>query len=267
MKIFVSFMLVVCVLQPCFSQTEISSVYLEDLTWMEAEKALKHYEVVLISLGARTKEHGPHLLLKNDYIMAEELKNRVISQVPVAVLPTLQYGYYPSFLEYPGSVSLREETFKNVVVDICLSMNGYGVRKFYILNTGVSTIPPLEKARLELKQRGIELRYLNILEVDENFPEGLLEQKGGTHADEGETSMMLYLAPETVDMKKAVTDYDPRPNRRGLTRDPDGAGHYSPTGIWGDPTLASREKGEIIVEATIREIIKQIQDLIAFKLE
>ena len=77
------------------------SVILEDLTWMEAEKALQEYEVVLIALGARTKEHGPHLLLKNDYVMAEYLKERVIKEVPVIVLPTLQYGYYPAFLEYP----------------------------------------------------------------------------------------------------------------------------------------------------------------------
>ena len=54
---------------------KIKSVNLEDLTWIEAEKALKQFEVVMIALEARTKEHGPHLLLKNDYIMAEYLKD------------------------------------------------------------------------------------------------------------------------------------------------------------------------------------------------
>jgi creatinine amidohydrolase len=199
--------------------------------------------------------------------MAEYLKDRVIQKVPVAVLPTLQYGYYPSFLEYPGSVSLNEKTFTHVIIDICRSMNGYGTRKFYILNTGVSTLRPLRTAEEELAQEGIILRYLNILEVDEKLPEGILKQEGGTHADEGETSMMLYIAPESVNMSKAVKDFDSRPNRRGLTRDPEGAGHYSPTGIWGDPTLASREKGQMIVEAAVAEIIKQIEDLIALELQ
>ena len=248
-----------------FSPAEKSSIQLEDLTWMEAEKALQSYEVVLIALGARTKEHGPHLLLKNDYVMAEELKNRVMEHVPVAVLPTLQYGYYPSFLEYPGSVSLRAETMRDMIIDICLSIHGYGIDKFYILNTGVSTIPPLKQAREELHKSGIEMRYLDILEVDNMLPQGLLQQEGGTHADEGETSMMLYLAPETVNIKDAVKDYDARPNRKGLTRDPQGSGHYSPTGIWGDPTLASEEKGKIIVETTIKEIIRQVNILIEFK--
>jgi creatinine amidohydrolase len=146
-------------------------------------------------------------------------------------------------------------------------MHGYGIRKFYILNTGVSTLRPLESAAEELKKKGVILRYLNILEADKKIPSGYLKQQGGTHADEGETSMMLYISPESVDMSKAVKDYDARPNRRGLTRDSEGSGHFSPTGIWGDPTLATREKGEIIVETTVKEIIKEIQDLINLKIE
>lgn len=244
---------------------EIKSVNLEDLTWIEAEKALKQFEVVMIALGARTKEHGPHLLLKNDYIMAEYLKDRVVKEVSVAVLPTLQYGYYPAFLEYPGSVSLQTETFKNVIIDICRSMSGYGIKKFYILNTGVSTLRPLKSAADELAQEGIVLWYLNILEVDKKVPQKMLKQEGGTHADEGETSMMLYIAPETVNMSKVVKDFDSRPGRRGLTRNPEGEGHYSPTGIWGDPTLASKEKGKVLVETAVKDIIKQIKELIALK--
>lgn len=240
-----------------------TSVVLEELTWVQAEKALKEYEVALIALGARTKEHGPHLLLKNDYIMAEYLKDRVTKEVPVVVLPTLQYGYYPAFLEYPGSISLEAETFKNLIQDICRSMSGYGISKFYVLNTGVSTLRPLKVAQEELSKQGIILNYLNILEVDESLPSGFLKQEGGTHADEGETSMMLYIAPETVNMSKAIKDFDPRPNRRGLTRDPKSGGHYSPTGIWGNPTLATKEKGRIIVEATVSEIIHQVKELIA----
>lgn len=247
------------------AQKQLRSVFLEDLTWPEAEKILKEYEVALIALGARTKEHGPHLLLKNDYLLAEYFMKRVTAEVPVVVLPTLQYGYYPSFLEYPGSVSIGAETFKNVVADICRSLHGYGLKKFYVLNTGVSTVKPLEAAAKELAAIGITLKYLNLLEVDKQLPAGLLKQEGGTHADEGETSEMLYIAPETVDMAKAVKDFDPRPGRRGLTRNPDGPGNYSRTGIYGDPTLATKEKGRIIAETTVKEVIRQVRELIADK--
>lgn len=241
------------------------SLFLEDLSWTQAEKALKDRDVALIALGARSKEHGPHLPLKTDFVLAEYLMGRVAAEVPVVVLPTIPYGYYPAFLEYPGSISIGAETFKNTVMDICRSMHGYGLDKFYVLNTGVSTIGPLAEAAKELAALGIVLRSLNVLEVDKALPEGLLKQEGGTHADENETSMMLYIAPQLVDMSKAVKDYDPRPGRRGLTRDRNGAGSFSPSGVYGDPTLATREKGEVIVEATVREIVRQVRDLISLK--
>lgn len=264
LSIFLAFAVLPIVLS---GQQKPVSVYLENMTWVEAEKILKNYDVVLIGLGARAKEHGPHLLLKNDYVLAEYLKERVAREIPVVILPTLEYGYYPSFLEYPGSVSIGQETFKNMVMDICKSMNGYGMRKFYVLNTGVSTLVPLRAASEELSKLGIVLRYLNVLDIDSKLPRGFLSQEGGTHADEGETSEMLYVAPEMVKMSKAVKDYDPRPGRKGLTRDPKGKGVYSPTGIWGDPTLATKEKGRIIVEMTVKEIIGQIKQLMDLKIE
>ncbi|MGA2532549.1 MAG: creatininase family protein [Candidatus Aminicenantales bacterium] len=242
-----------------------ASLALENLTWPEAEKALKNFTVVLFAVGARTKEHGPHLPLKTDYVMAEYLKNRVAREVPVVWLPTLEYAYYPSFLEYPGSVSIGAETFRNTVLDICRSLRRHGMRKFYVLNTGISTLPPLRAASEELAKADVTMWYLNLLESDKKLPPGLLKQEGGTHADEAETSMMLYIAPELVDMSKALKDYDARPDRKGLTRDPKGEGVYSPSGIWGDPTLATRDKGRVIVEATVEEIVRQVRELMALK--
>ena len=64
------------------------SLRLENLTWLEAESALKEFKVVMIPLGARTKEHGPHLPLNNDWIMAEYLAERVAEEVPVMVMPS-----------------------------------------------------------------------------------------------------------------------------------------------------------------------------------
>ena len=235
------------------------SVWIENLTWMEAEEALREYSVVMIPLGARTKEHGPHLPLNNDWIMAEYLTRRVAAEVPVAVMPTLQYGYYPSFLEYPGSVSLGFETFKELVKDLCISMAGYGVRKFYVLNTGVSTARALGPTSEELREQEIALRFTDILASGARAEEGVSEQEGGTHADEMETSMMLYIDPDIVDMSKAVKDYDPT-GGRGLTRDPENIGpKYSPTGVFGDPTFATAEKGRIAVEARVAFIVDELK--------
>jgi len=68
---------------------------------------------------------------------------------------------------------------------------------------------------------------------------------------------MLYIAPEVVRMELAVPELA-ADRRRGLTRDPAGAGVYSTSGAWGDPTLATAEKGRVFVEAMVREIVGQI---------
>jgi creatinine amidohydrolase len=83
------------------------------------------------------------------------------------------------------------------------------------------------------------------------------QQEGGTHADELETSMMLYIDPQSVDMTKAVKDY--HPGASPLSRVPDATRTYSASGTYGDATLATREKGKVIVEAMIERLVQEIE--------
>lgn len=233
---------------------------LSELTWLEAEEALSAESIVVLPLGAAAKEHGPHLRLDNDLRMAEYLKKRVLAAADVVIAPTISYHFYPSFLEYPGSTHLGFETARDVVVDIVRSLAGYGPRRFYILNTGVSTLRPLRASADILRKEGILLHFTNILEVAGPAEARVREQARGTHADEIETSMMLYIAPDRVDMALAVREDNPdRPG--GLTRSPDGEGTYSASGVWGDATLATVEKGRIVVEATVAGILRDIEAL------
>lgn len=237
-----------------------SAVLLETLSWEEAERVLTPDAVVVIALGAESKEHGRHLQLNNDFLMAEYLKTRVLAAAPqyVVVAPTINYSFYPAFLEYPGSTSLGLDTSRAMFTDITHSLAHYGPRRFYILNTGISTLRPLEKTAADLAKDGILLRYTDLTKDDP--VEKKVRQSGGSHADEIETSMMLYIAPETVRMSKAARDLSsdqPGP----LTRDPHGKGTYSPTGAWGDPTLATREKGQAVTESLVATILKDISDL------
>ena len=237
-----------------------AAVLLETLSWDEAEKILTPDTVVVIALGAESKEHGRHLQLNNDFVMSEYLKKRVLDAAPqnVVVAPTINYSFYPAFLEYPGSTSLSMDTARAMITDIVHSLAHYGPRHFYILNTGISTLRPLAQAATELAKDGIVLRYTDLTKDDP--VEKKIRQSGGTHADEIETSMMLYIAPDSVRMKKAARDLNPN-QPGGLTRDPQGKGTYSPTGAWGDPTLATREKGQAVVESLVAAILKDIEEL------
>ena len=238
----------------------VRGIVLGDLTWLEAEKVLTPDAVVVIPLGAQSKEHGPHLRLDNDFQLAEYFRGRILAASNVIVAPTINYSFYPSFLEYPGSTHLRLETARDMLVDIVHSLAAYGPRKFYVLNTGVSTRRPLLAAAEVLKAEGIEFTFTNILEVAGPAEAQVKQQVRGTHADEIETSMMLYMHPERVDMSKAVRDDSPQ-GTGGLTRVAGGAGTYSVSGVWGDATLATREKGRVVVEAMVAGILREIEAL------
>jgi creatinine amidohydrolase len=235
-------------------------ILLEDLTWREAEQALRSDTVVVIPIGAGSKEHGPHLKLKNDWLLAEYFKGAIMKSAAVVIAPTVNYHYYPAFIEYPGSTTLRLETARDLLVDICRSLARYGPRKFYALNTGVSTIRPLKLTTEILANEGIDFRYTDILKLAEPVETIVKQEKGGTHAGEIETSMMLFIAPASVDMSEAVEDYHPSA-QGGLTRNPKGEGSYSASGIYGDATLATRQKGEIVVRAILDGILKEIEGL------
>ena len=236
-------------------------IMLEDLTWMEAEKVLTPSTLIVIPLGAQAKEHGPHLKLKNDWLIADYLRKRVLDAADVVIAPTINYSYYPAFIHYPGSTSLSQETARDVVVQIVRTLAAYGPRRFYVVNTGISTVEPLQEAQEALARDGIRMRFTNLSETLRDVEREVSKQEGGTHADEIETSMMLYIAPSTVDMSRAVKDYHGPSKGRPLVRDSTMTGTYSPTGTRGDPTLATRAKGERVVEALVAGILRDITEL------
>ena len=143
-----------------------------------------------------------------------------------------------------------------MVIDIITSLAAFGPRRFYVLNTGVSTVRALEPAAASLASEGILMQFTRIDRAGNEAVQRVQEQEGGTHADEIETSMMLCIASERVDMSKAARDF--HPGSGPLSPDPDTSGVYSPTGIYGDATLANLEKGRIVVEATVTDLLRDI---------
>lgn len=233
-------------------------VELAKLTWSEAEELLTPDTVVVIPLGAAAKEHGPHLTLENDFLLAKYFEERVLERCDVVVAPTIDYHFYPAFVEYPGSTTLRLETARDLVVDVVTSLARHGPKRFYVLNTGVSTVRALAPAAEELAKAGILMRYTK-LDAMTPVEKELFRQERGTHADEGETSMMLVIAPDTVDMSKAVKDCSPK-DPGPLSRDPNST-NYTPSGVFGDATLATRAKGERLCAAFTDLVVKEIEEL------
>ena len=241
------------------AQQAPKGIRLATLTWPEAAAVLRPDTVVVIPLGAGSKEHGPHLKLGNDAIIADYLTRRVLDASDVVVAPALPYHFYPAFVEYPGSTSLALETARALTADVALNLSRFGPRRFYVLNTGISTVRALEPAARALAAQGILLGYTDLGARLDRAAAPVRQQEGGTHADEIETSMTLFIDPDAVDMRRAIKEYTPSPGPLRLTRTRGGAGTFSESGVWGDPTLATREKGRVIVEALVAGILEDIE--------
>ena len=129
-----------------------------------------------------------------------------------------------------------------MTVQVIRSLARFGPRLFYVLNTGLSTIRPFKRPQRRCCG-GILLRYTEFGTFVEQAASRIRQQEAGSHADELETSMMLHIAPSSVDMKSAVKDLGPPSTPLRLTRTQGAAGTYSPTGTWETRRWPLRPKG------------------------
>ena len=219
--------------------TAHTGVWLEDLTWVEAKARFDSDAVVIVPIGAASKEHGPHLPLKTDALTARVLGQRLIERLPVVAAPVIGFGYYPAFTKFAGSQHLQAETFKTLVRELLGNLTGHGVRRMALINTGVSTERPLDEVVREVPGTVV----LHMREVGGSV-DGLLDDPEGGHADERETSVMLALDPRSVRMDKL-----------GVT------GAFEITGATGDPSRATAFKGERILAARIDDLVARLTAL------
>lgn len=237
--------------------------WMEDLAWPDVREWIDRDPVLVVPIGAISKQHGHHLPLKTDFLIARELSNRVCEQLPVLVAPVITTAYYPAFVRYPGSQHLSSTTFIQLLKDILTQFIADGFKKIAIVNTGVSTEGPVEIVVRDLYlDSGVRIHVANIRDLG-RAANNLLEQKIGGHADEAETSMVLAIEPKSVSLERARTDYGNLLNTDDtvyshpsiFANDPDSNWDYSATGARGDPTLATAEKGDAILRAMASDLV------------
>lgn len=235
------------------------------LAWDQVAARIEAGAAAVLPIGAGAKQHGLHLPMNTDQIQAEWLAARIAHEVDALIWPTLTYGHYPAFVNYAGSVTLSADTFKSLMSEIVRGLTGFGVRAVLVVDTGISTQRPVAEALAAIDHAG-RAHHLKVHEGP-RYREAaarLREQAAGSHADELETARMLALAPELVDMSRAAASPPAKGSAAGpLTPSDTQSANYSPSGSWGDPTLASREKGEALLAAMAEDVIEVARRAVA----
>lgn len=238
------------------------AVFLEDISWTTAREILNEKSIVVMPLGAGSKEHGPHLPLSTDFLQAKALADLVAMQRNVVITPIVNYGFYPAFLKYPGSTSTTFSTATDMVVQVIRSLAAYGPKKFYIINIGVSTTPPLLAAAKILAEDGILMTFSRYDKPAFEKAEAIFRTKSYSgHADEIETSNVLIIRPDLVEMKRAVNDSSMKDKSGSMTPISIGGGNLNTSGINGYAALGNTEKGLKNMMSFANELINEIDML------
>ncbi len=208
---------------------------------------------VLLPVGS-IEQHGAHLPVNTDIAIATAVCVRAteVSEPPSAVVaPPVWSGYSPHHMNLPGTLTLDLNTFQALIYETCVGIWHHGFRKILVVNGHGGNTGPLAGAAQRLTSAGHPVLSCGAGGLVGDDLDVIFERrvKGGGHACEVETSVMLHLYPESVEMTKAVDYVDLR--SQGFTE----VGITVPSvfapddpGVRGYPTIATAEKGRRFVE-------------------
>ena len=223
-------------------------------TWHECRDYLTKSPCAILPLGA-TEQHGPHLPQNTDTVIVEALAAAVAKVSGGLVLPSMPIGYSWVWRDYPGSLTYSFDTFRSMVKDIARSMDRNGCKALMLISGHGANPEPLKYTMRELVDEMdmglLRMFYPGLNEVMSDA-ESLLWGPGNFHAEEFETSMMLHLQPDLVRMELAVKEYPEKSTRQEMSTVPLGA--LTKSGVFGDATVATAEKGQKWFEACVEKV-------------
>ena len=239
------------------------------LTWAEMNEAIAMQKVVILPTGS-TEQHGRHLPLEVDAFLVEAICLEVGRRAPdrVLILPPISYGLNLHHIDFPGTIHIEPETFIAFGLNITKSVAYHGFEKILIVNGHGSNAPLVDliarKTVLGTDSLCAAVGYFSL--AMEAFNK-VRDTKVIAHSDELETSLYLYLAPERVQMDEAHAGNDVMGEYMSSdsthdypVRFNDFWGRWTKSGVHGDPTTATAEKGKIIFEAAVSGLIEIVDE-------
>ncbi len=224
---------------------------------------IAQFPAVILPMGA-TEQHGYHLPLGVDTILAEALAVRVAEATGATVMPAMPFGYSWVWRDSPGSVTVESRTLEDVIVQIAESLARHGVRHVFLINGHEANSATMKYASRRLWDHADvkvwRLFYPDLVSVMAAQCESPTWH-GIVHACEFETSLMLAVAPHLVDMGKAVREYPDRD--RGYFQGGRPMGDLSESGVFGDATLATAEKGEAMLSIFVDSMARAVREICA----
>jgi len=244
--------------------------YFDELTWPDVNDAVGEGKIPIFSVGC-VEEHGPHLPLQTDWVIAHRVAEEASarSEGELLVMPPVPYGYITHGMDFPGCITVGWRHLFDQCMDITKSLAYHGFRKMIILNGHGSNWLPLELAgrrtNLETEAVCAVTDCMKLVAVDPEFRAGwtMGEFPETSHGGDVETSLMLHLAPKTVRKEKIVRQspystaeyYSDVTAGRNLVNVFGWTSATTPSGSFGRPDLATAERGRLLFEEMVEQLV------------
>ena len=249
------------------------------LTWTDIQAMPDKENVVIIQPVGSIEQHGPHLPIIVDSAIGAAVIGRALAKldakIPAYALPLLYYGKSNEHWHFPGTITLSAQTLLTVLMEMAESIYRAGFRKLVLMNSHGGQLEIMQIAARDLHQKYEDFLVFPLFtwRVPHIAKELLTpkELEYGIHAGDAETSLMLSILPEQVKMENAVVEYpdglpeDSLLSMEGklpfawVTRD------LSQSGVLGDATVATKEKGDRLLESVSEGWVQAIKDIYKFR--
>ena len=243
------------------------------MTNLEVTAFLEKHHTVIVPTGA-TEQHGPHGPLLTDVLIPQEIARRIAPRIGAVVAPPLNYTLSYPHVGFPGLVHIRIPTFMAMIEDLCASFAASGFRKLIFLNGHYDNTYAIAYACASAAERmpkGVQAFPVNywdgLTPADVEEFSGL---KNGLHANAAETSAVMAINPNLVDLERANVEFPPFPEFTVPTlpvhtafffTNPGSVHWATKSGTWGDPRKATPEMGERYLEAGVRSTIAVLENI------
>lgn len=255
-------------------------VLLAELNRCQVKERVDQDAVVVLPVGA-IEQHGEHLPLDTDAFLISEVAKAAAEQAypetPVLVAPTVNIGCSLHHMQYPGTLSLEYETFISAICEIAACFARHGFSRMLLLNGHGGNTASLTIAANKLMVKNVlktvvAANYWSLIQAEVNNIRESCDGGMG-HACEFETSLSMFLRPQLVQQESMVRSI-PKPRLTGDSLDLVKGGSVilpwivhkdTPSGVVGDPMLATAEKGEKIFQASTMQVARLIQEIYMMK--
>ncbi len=249
------------------------TAFLGEMTNPEVEHFLQSHHTVIVPTGS-TEQHGPHAPLLTDVLIPQEVARRVAPTIGALVAPPINYALSYPHVGFIGLVHIRISTFMALVEDLCVSFATSGFKRVIFLNGHFDNTYAIAYACANAAEKmpgavkAFPVNYWDGLTPDEVAEFSGL--KNGLHANAAETSAILAINPQLVDLSLANAEFPPFPEFKVNTApvhtaffftSPGSMYRATKSGTWGDARKSTPEIGERYIEAGVRSTLAVLDDI------